>query len=77
MATLTDQSGNSRHYTQSTSANKPVYKTGQINSLAASYHPGAVDVSLSGPPGYFIGPNMTALTAAHVFVVAKKVDDVS
>src|SRR4030095_3528859 len=55
---------NGRHWTQSTSGKKPLYKTNQINGLPA------VDFDPTSSQ-FFNGPNMSALTGAHIFAVVR------
>jgi hypothetical protein len=43
MGTLTDFSGNARHFTQATGGNKPLYKTGVLNSQPGFYFDGTDD----------------------------------
>lgn len=66
MGTLTDQSGNGRHFTQATGSLKPLYKTSILNSLACARGEG----NSGGVPLHWSGPSMAALTAGHVFAVA-------
>lgn len=67
MAQFTGQV-NARHFSQATEANKPIYRTAQINGLPA--------VRFSGSPVCFVtGPDMSALTNAHCFLVVKVDDD--
>lgn len=58
-----DKSGNGRHMTQATSGNRPLYKTGILNSLPVVRFDGANDV--------LAGANLSALSAAEVFIVVK------
>ena len=67
MPTLTDQSGNGRHFTQSNSSFRPIYKSGILNSLACARGTGGI----TGAHEHWVGPSMTALTAAHAFIVVK------
>lgn len=63
MGQLTGQA-NGRHWTESNASNKPAYKTNQINSLPA--------VRFAGSPRAFgSGPNMSALTNGHIFLIVK------
>jgi hypothetical protein len=63
MGQLTGQA-NSRHWTETNGANKPTYKTNQINSLAAARFAGS-------PRAFGTGPNMSALTNGHIFLIVK------
>jgi len=69
MATLTDQTGNARNFTQSTTAFKPLYKTGILNSLACARGEGWN----GGNACHWVagGADTTGLTGAHAFIVAK------
>jgi len=67
MAQLSDQSGNSRAWTQSTGSFKPLYKTGILNSLACARGEGFVGAVAQ----YWDGPDLSVLTAGHVFVIVK------
>lgn len=58
-----DKSGNGRNWTQATSASEPTYKTAIVNSLPV--------LRFDGSDDFFDGPNISALTAAEVFIVVK------
>lgn len=64
MGQLTGQA-NGRHWTESNASNKPTFKENQINSTLAA-------VRFAGSPRAFgTGPNMSALTEGHIFLIVK------
>lgn len=66
--TLTDQSGNGRHWTSTNPV--PKYKTNVLNGRPVA------DASVTGANnGWNTGPTMAALTAAHAFWVIKAQSD--
>lgn len=67
MATLTDQLGGGRNWSQSTASFKPIYKTGILNGLACARGEGFH----SSIANFWTGPSLAGLTAAHVFLIAK------
>lgn len=63
----TDQSGNGRHWTQVVSGSRPQFETNQINSRAI------YNADFGG--FWDTGPDMSALTAIHAFVIVKAKSD--
>lgn len=61
----TDQSGNDRHWTHATSSERPQWQANQINGLAI------YNGDHAGNKGWQTGPDMSGLTAGHVFAVMK------
>lgn len=61
----TDQSGNGRNWTHATSSERPQWQANQINGLAV------YNGDHAGNKGWQTGPDMSALTAGHVFAVIK------
>lgn len=65
--TLTDQTGNSRHFTQATEASRPIYTTGAINGLAAlTFNGGKL---MSGPDMSGIAQGFGSDKQGHIFLV--------
>src|ERR1051326_1661343 len=61
---LTDQSGNSRNWTNTgTTASHPQFQINQLNSLAVA------NGNHASNSGWDTGPNMSGLTAVHAFMV--------
>lgn len=58
-----DQSGLGNNFTQSTSANRPTWKTGIVNSMPVLRFDGSND--------QLVGPSLSALTAGEAFIVVK------
>lgn len=65
---LTDWSGNTRHW--SNTGTRPQYKENGLNGLAV-----ADAATGGGASGWPTGPNMSALTAVHAFMVIKAQND--
>jgi hypothetical protein len=65
IGTLTGQA-NARNFAQ-TGSERPIYKENIVNGVGCSRHEGGT----SGVHYYWNGPNMSALTAAHCFIVVK------
>lgn len=63
VATWSDSSGNANDATQASAPNRPIYKTGIVNSLPVVRFDGAADVLELG--------NLSALTEGEVFIVIK------
>jgi hypothetical protein len=61
---IADKSGNARHYSQSTDANRPTIASAAINGRDALQF-------VQASQQYLIGPSFAALTAAHAFIVTK------
>jgi len=67
MPQLSDQSGNSRAWTQATASFKPINKVSILNGLACARGEGFH----AGVAQFWDGPSLASLTAAHIFIVVK------
>lgn len=68
-----DKSGNSRHLTQATAGNRPLYKTGILNGLSVAQFGGATDDDYLDAAGS--GAGLTAFTVVSVGRFANFVND--
>jgi len=69
MPQLSDQSGNSRAWTQLVAGSEPIYKVNILNGLACARGEG--NHAPTTVSHYWNGPSLASLTAAHVFCVVK------